>query len=155
MPKIIVRSLARKRRHYRGRKKIVGTPDRPRLSVFRSEKNILAQLQKENAFNPDQSSDKKDGDFGQKDEREGIKDLKGELQDNQLHQAAGQTHGTFKAHVAAAALGVGQEQSLGSKLEENREANINEIMTNTFNCINTEHNFCKQLETKQSIKYFL
>ena len=44
MPKIIVRTLARSRRHFRGRKKIVGTPDRPRLSVFRSEKNILAQL---------------------------------------------------------------------------------------------------------------
>ena len=44
MPKIIVRTLARSRRHFRGRKKIVGTPDRPRLSVFRSEKHILAQL---------------------------------------------------------------------------------------------------------------
>ena len=44
MPKIIERTLARKRRHFRGRKKIVGTPDRPRLSLFRSEKNIAAQL---------------------------------------------------------------------------------------------------------------
>ena len=44
MPKIILRTLARKRRHFRGRTKIVGTPDRPRLSLFRSEKNIAAQL---------------------------------------------------------------------------------------------------------------
>ncbi len=44
MAKIIVRTLARKRRHYRGRQKIVGTAERPRLSIYRSEKNIIAQL---------------------------------------------------------------------------------------------------------------
>lgn len=36
--------LARKRRHRRVRKKILGTPDRPRLSVFRSNKHIYAQI---------------------------------------------------------------------------------------------------------------
>ena len=44
MAKIIVRTLARKRRHWRGRHKIVGTPQRPRLSIYRSQKNIFAQL---------------------------------------------------------------------------------------------------------------
>lgn len=34
----------RKRRHLRVRKKIAGTPDRPRLVVFRSCKHIYAQL---------------------------------------------------------------------------------------------------------------
>ena len=34
----------RKRRHRRVRGKISGTPDRPRLNVFRSEKHIYAQV---------------------------------------------------------------------------------------------------------------
>lgn len=32
------------RRHRRVRKKVVGTPDRPRLSVFRSNRHIVAQV---------------------------------------------------------------------------------------------------------------
>ena len=32
------------KRHLRVRKKISGTPERPRLSVYRSEKNIYAQI---------------------------------------------------------------------------------------------------------------
>ena len=35
---------ARKRRHYRVRKKVRGTAERPRLAVFRSNKHIYAQL---------------------------------------------------------------------------------------------------------------
>jgi large subunit ribosomal protein L18 len=35
---------SRRRRHRRVRKKIVGTPERPRLSVFRSNKHVYAQL---------------------------------------------------------------------------------------------------------------
>ncbi|MFQ5455933.1 MAG: 50S ribosomal protein L18 [Nitrospirota bacterium] len=38
------RVLARKRRHKRVRKKIYGTPDCPRLSVFRSNRHIYAQI---------------------------------------------------------------------------------------------------------------
>ncbi|RKZ01667.1 MAG: 50S ribosomal protein L18 [Candidatus Hydrothermota bacterium] len=34
----------RKRRHLRVRKKVVGTPERPRLTVFKSHKHIYAQL---------------------------------------------------------------------------------------------------------------
>lgn len=34
----------RKRRHFRIRKRLNGTPDIPRLCVFRSSKNIYAQL---------------------------------------------------------------------------------------------------------------
>jgi len=36
--------LARKRRHLRVRKKVVGTPQRPRLNVFRSAQHIYAQV---------------------------------------------------------------------------------------------------------------
>ncbi|HCW51991.1 MAG TPA: 50S ribosomal protein L18 [Clostridiales bacterium] len=35
---------ARKRRHLRIRRKVVGTPDRPRLNVFRSSRHIYAQI---------------------------------------------------------------------------------------------------------------
>jgi large subunit ribosomal protein L18 len=38
------RSAARVRRHLRVRKKVFGTPDCPRLSVFRSLKEIYAQV---------------------------------------------------------------------------------------------------------------
>ncbi|GGE20826.1 50S ribosomal protein L18 [Marinithermofilum abyssi] len=38
------RNKSRKRRHLRVRKKIFGTAARPRLNVFRSSKNIYAQL---------------------------------------------------------------------------------------------------------------
>jgi large subunit ribosomal protein L18 len=37
-------SLARKRRHLRVRKKVTGSPERPRLVVFRSLKHISVQL---------------------------------------------------------------------------------------------------------------
>jgi large subunit ribosomal protein L18 len=37
-------SLQRARRHRRVRKKVVGTPERPRLSVFRSSRHISAQV---------------------------------------------------------------------------------------------------------------
>ncbi|MER3452297.1 MAG: 50S ribosomal protein L18 [Acidimicrobiia bacterium] len=36
--------LARIHRHNRVRKKVVGTPERPRLAVFRSNKHISAQV---------------------------------------------------------------------------------------------------------------
>jgi large subunit ribosomal protein L18 len=38
------RNLARKRRHLRVRKKVMGTSERPRLGVFRSQKHIYAHL---------------------------------------------------------------------------------------------------------------
>ena len=38
------RTEARTRRHLRVRKKISGTAERPRLAVYRSEKNIYAQV---------------------------------------------------------------------------------------------------------------
>ena len=38
------KQIARKRRKYSIRKKISGTPERPRLSIFRSAKHIYAQL---------------------------------------------------------------------------------------------------------------
>jgi len=37
-------NVQRKRRHKRVRSKVVGTPERPRLNVFRSEKHIYAQV---------------------------------------------------------------------------------------------------------------
>ncbi len=38
------REVTRQRRHLRVRKKVNGTPERPRLVVFRSDKHIYAQL---------------------------------------------------------------------------------------------------------------
>jgi large subunit ribosomal protein L18 len=38
------RLQARQRRHYRVRKKVSGTAERPRLAVFRSNKHISAQV---------------------------------------------------------------------------------------------------------------
>ncbi|MFZ8833141.1 MAG: 50S ribosomal protein L18 [Candidatus Caldipriscus sp.] len=42
----------RKRRHLRVRKKVVGTPERPRLVVFKSNKHIYAQLVIDYPFGP-------------------------------------------------------------------------------------------------------
>ena len=39
-----VKQLGRHRRHRRVRKKIVGTPERPRLAVYRSNRHIYAQV---------------------------------------------------------------------------------------------------------------
>lgn len=38
------RQLGRERRHRRVRKKVRGTPERPRLSVFRSNRHVYAQV---------------------------------------------------------------------------------------------------------------
>jgi len=38
------KQVARARRHYRVRKKVAGTAERPRLAVFRSNKHITAQV---------------------------------------------------------------------------------------------------------------
>jgi large subunit ribosomal protein L18 len=38
------KQTARARRHYRVRKKVKGTPERPRLAVFRSNRHIAAQV---------------------------------------------------------------------------------------------------------------
>jgi large subunit ribosomal protein L18 len=38
------KQLGRSRRHYRVRKKVAGTAERPRLAVFRSNKHIAAQV---------------------------------------------------------------------------------------------------------------
>jgi large subunit ribosomal protein L18 len=38
------KQVARARRHYRVRKKVEGTPERPRLAVFRSNKHISVQV---------------------------------------------------------------------------------------------------------------
>ena len=38
------RKLERKRRHIRVRRKVSGTPERPRLCIYRSNNNIFAQI---------------------------------------------------------------------------------------------------------------
>ena len=40
----VLKSVRRQRRKRRVRKSVLGTPDRPRLTVFRSHKNIYAQI---------------------------------------------------------------------------------------------------------------
>lgn len=44
MIKLIDKNLARVRKHERVRAKVSGTSDRPRLSVYRSNKNIAVQV---------------------------------------------------------------------------------------------------------------
>ena len=44
MAKTNKKTLARKRRQYKVRKKVFGTAERPRVTVFRSAKHIYAQL---------------------------------------------------------------------------------------------------------------
>ena len=44
MIKKLSKNVKRKKRHLRMRNKIVGTPEMPRLNVFRSSKNIYAQI---------------------------------------------------------------------------------------------------------------
>ncbi len=46
------RALKRRKRHLRVRRKVKGTPDRPRLVVFRSHKHIYAQLVIDNPVGP-------------------------------------------------------------------------------------------------------
>ncbi len=41
---VVSRNIQRKKRHFRARKKIVGTESRPRLNVYRSNKHISAQI---------------------------------------------------------------------------------------------------------------
>jgi large subunit ribosomal protein L18 len=66
MSKKISRSKARVRRHERIRKKISGTAERPRLSVFRSEKNIYAQLINDSIGTTIVSASTLDKDFSEK-----------------------------------------------------------------------------------------
>lgn len=44
MSALKTRQAARTRRHGRVRRKVAGTPDRPRLAVFRSNQHIYAQV---------------------------------------------------------------------------------------------------------------
>ena len=44
MAKTSKKTLARKRRQYKVRKRVFGTAERPRVTVFRSAKHIYAQL---------------------------------------------------------------------------------------------------------------
>jgi large subunit ribosomal protein L18 len=44
MFKKVDKKASREKRHLRVRKKVFGTAERPRLSVFKSEKNIYAQV---------------------------------------------------------------------------------------------------------------
>jgi large subunit ribosomal protein L18 len=44
MAKTNKKTLARKRRQYKVRKKVFGTAERPRVTVFRSSKHIYAQI---------------------------------------------------------------------------------------------------------------
>ena len=46
--KSLKRRLGRKRRHRRIRRRVSGTPGRPRISVFRSSKHIYAQVVDDN-----------------------------------------------------------------------------------------------------------
>lgn len=48
---LISRSKSREKRKRRVRRKVVGTSERPRLSVFRSAKNIYAQIIDDSTFN--------------------------------------------------------------------------------------------------------
>lgn len=91
------------------------------------EKNVLEQLQKDSSFNSSQfaqSDSNQDSGLEQKDKS----DLKADMLSNELHQAAGQTHSSFKSHIQAASE-TNLAAQMADKLESNREANMNEIMS--------------------------
>jgi flagellar hook-length control protein FliK len=91
------------------------------------EKNVLEQLQKDSSFNSSQfaqSDSNQDSGLEQKDKS----DLKSDILSNELHQAAGQTHSSFKSHIQAASE-TNLAAQMTDKLESNREANMNEIMS--------------------------
>jgi len=51
MGKKVTRTKARQRRHLRVRKRVIGTPERPRLNVYRSLTQIYAQVIDDEAGN--------------------------------------------------------------------------------------------------------
>lgn len=88
------------------------------------EKNVLEQLQKDFSSSQfSQSGSEQEAGLDQKDKGE----LKSDMLSNELHQAAGQTHSSFKSHIQAATE-TNTAAQMADKLEANREANINEIM---------------------------
>jgi flagellar hook-length control protein FliK len=90
------------------------------------EKNVLEQLQKDSSFNSSQfaqSDSRQDSGLEQKDKS----DLKADMLSNELHQAAGQTHSSFKSHIQAASE-TNLAAQMADKLEAHREANISELM---------------------------
>ena len=90
------------------------------------EKNVLQQLQKDSSFNSSQfaqSDSNQDSGLEQKDKS----DFKADTISNELHQAAGQTHSSFKSHIQSASE-TNLAAQMADKLEANREANINELM---------------------------
>jgi large subunit ribosomal protein L18 len=60
------RKLSRVKRHLRVRKKVHGTAERPRLAVYRSEKNIYAQIIDDVAGKTLVAASSLDKDFGLK-----------------------------------------------------------------------------------------
>ena len=70
------RQKAREKKHLRIRKRFSGTPDRPRLAVFRSNKHIYAQLIDDEAGNTIAAASTLD------------KDLKGDLKNTDDVEAA-------------------------------------------------------------------
>ncbi len=70
------RQKAREKKHMRIRKRFSGTPDRPRLAVFRSNKHIYAQLIDDEAGNTIAAASTLD------------KDLKGDLKNTDDVEAA-------------------------------------------------------------------
>ena len=63
MFKKVDKNSNRVKRHLRVRKKVSGTPERPRLSVYRSEKNIYAQIIDDAAGNTIVQASTKDKDI--------------------------------------------------------------------------------------------
>jgi flagellar hook-length control protein FliK len=90
------------------------------------EKNVLATLQKESSLGSEQqSSQKESGGNGLEQKEKGdLKDLLG----NQMHQASGQSHTSFKSHLDVAGTMNTSSQMDISQLEANRDSNVNEIM---------------------------
>ena len=69
------RNVARKKRHYRLRRYILGTPVRPRLNVFRSKKHIYAQIIDDTNGKTLVSASTKEKDFEKKSGKEAAKSV--------------------------------------------------------------------------------
>lgn len=108
------RQSLRDARHVRLRKKMSGTPDKPRLSVFRSLKHISAQLIDDTTGTTLAASSSYDKELGAKGDVEGAKLVGAKLAERAKEKGISSVvfdRGGFKYHGRVAALADGAREA--------------------------------------------